>query len=53
MTLLFDNKQIIDKKQTLCEIAFCHFPVLIVVDGKDVCFDTFSEVEAFLNCVQH
>ena len=38
----FDNK-----KQALEELAFCHYPVTIEVDGKQYAFEWFSDVERF------
>jgi len=40
-------KQFENKKQALLELAFCHYPVRIEVDGKQYAFEWFSEVETF------
>jgi|GEM_PF-5377226 len=43
------DKQYDNKKQVLQELAFCHYPVTIEVDGKRFTFEWFSDVEKFVN----
>ncbi|MBR4800847.1 MAG: hypothetical protein IK048_04190 [Clostridia bacterium] len=47
MKIVILGKQFEDKKQALEELAFCHYPVTIEVDGKTYTFEWFSEVERF------
>ena len=42
------GKQFSDKGQALLELAFCHYPVSIIVDGEERTFEQFSDVEKFL-----
>lgn len=41
------GKQFDNKKQALLELAFCHYPVTIEVDGVEYFFEWFSKVEKF------
>ena len=47
ITILDTGKQFVNPKQALLELAFCHYPVRIEVDGKQYAFEWFSEVETF------
>lgn len=48
MIVIVDTeKRYKDKKQALLELAFCHYPVTVEVDGKRYTFEWFSEVETF------
>ena len=47
MRIVILGKQFENEKQALEELAFCHYPVTIEVDGKQYTFEWFSEVEAF------
>ncbi|MBQ3754855.1 MAG: hypothetical protein II867_01685 [Clostridia bacterium] len=47
MRIVIFGKQYDNKKQALSELAFCHYPVTIEVDGKSYTFEWFSDVEAF------
>lgn len=48
MTIEFENKVYQDKKQALCEFAFCHFPVTVKIDGNELSFDRFSDLEKYI-----
>ncbi len=48
MTIEFENKTYDDKKQALCELAFCHFPVTVKIDGEELRFDWFSDLEKYI-----
>ena len=48
MTIEFENKTYDDKKQALCEFAFCHFPVTVKIDGEELRFDWFSDLEKYI-----
>jgi len=45
---LENGKEFSDKKQALVELAFSHFPLTIIVDGKEYHFDWFSDLEKFI-----
>ena len=47
ITIVDTGKQFDNQKQALLELAFCHYPVRIEVDGKQYAFEWFSEVETF------
>lgn len=48
MTIIFDNKTFQDKKQALCELAFCRFPVSVIIDGNTLIFEEFSVLENYI-----
>lgn len=48
MTIEFENKVYADKKQALCEFAFCHYPLTLSIDGKRMTFEWFSELEKYI-----
>lgn len=48
MTIAIDNKVFTDKKQALCELAFCHFPVSVIIDGNALIFEEFSVLENYI-----
>lgn len=48
MTIEFENKTYDDKKQALCEFAFRHFPVTVKIDGEELRFDWFSDLEKYI-----
>lgn len=48
MTIAIDNKVFTDKKQALCELAFCHFPVSVIIDGNTLIFEEFSVLENYI-----
>ncbi len=48
MTIEFENKVYDDKKQALSEFAFCHFPVTVKIDGEELRFDWFSDLEKYI-----
>ncbi len=48
MIIEFDSKRYEDKRQALCELAFCHFPVRITIDGRECVFEEFSALEEYL-----
>ncbi len=48
MTIEFENKVYRDKKQALVELAFSHFPLTLKIDGNEVTFDWFSELEKYI-----
>lgn len=43
------NKIFNNKKQALNELAFCHYPVDVVIDGNLFVFEDFMSAEAYLN----
>ena len=48
MIVIVDSaKQFENKKQALWELAFCHYPVTIEVNGERRTFEWFSDVEKF------
>ncbi len=49
MKIEYQDKVYEDKRQALCEFAFCHFPLTITVDGESMTFDWFSDLENFVN----
>lgn len=46
------GKQYDTKKQALVELAFCHYPVRIEVNGKEYVFEWFSDVEKFFATIE-
>ena len=40
------------KKQVLIELAFCHYPVCVEVDGKEYVFEQFSDAEKFIKSLK-
>lgn len=41
-----------NKEQALSELAFCHYPVTVVTDGRVEEFSQFSDIEKrFADCV--
>ena len=45
MKIEFENKIYTDKKQALTEFAFCQYPLTLTIDGKQMTFDWFSDLE--------
>ena len=41
----FEGKTFQDKKQALNALAFCHYPVTVVVNGNTQTFDSFDKVK--------
>lgn len=41
------KKQFDNKKQALEELAFCHYPVTIEVNGEVLVFEWFSDIEKY------
>lgn len=48
MIIAFDKKTFCDKKQALCELAFCRFPVQITIDDIVLVFEDFSTLEKYI-----
>ena len=46
------GKQYDTKKQALLELAFCHYPVRVEVDGKEYVFEQFSDAEKFVKSLK-
>ena len=52
MIVIVDSaKQFESKKQALIELAFCHYPVTIEVNGEKHTFEWFSDVEKFFDAL--
>ena len=43
------GKQFDNKKQALLELAFCHYPVTVEIDGDVLTFEWFSDIENYFN----
>ncbi len=52
MTILYQQKQFLDKKQALIEFAFCKFPLTVNIDGEDMTFDQFSDLERYIKSLK-
>jgi len=48
MKIEFKNKIYTDKKQALTEFAFCHFPLSVKIDGNEMTFVWFSQLEEYI-----
>lgn len=48
MTIIVNDKTFSDKKQALCELAFCHFPLSVIIDCKTLTFEEFSVLEQYI-----
>ena len=48
MTIVYQDKTYSDKRQALCEFAFCHFPLTAEIDGDAMTFDCFSVLETYI-----
>lgn len=48
MKIEFENKIYTDKKQALTEFAFCHYPITLTIDGNQMTFDWFSQLEEYI-----
>lgn len=48
MKIEFENKIYTDKKQALTEFAFCHYPLTLTIDGNQMTFDWFSDLEKYV-----
>ena len=46
------DQQFEDKKQALLELAFCHYPVTVEVDGKRHVFEWFSDAQKFIENIE-
>ncbi|MGN0743816.1 MAG: hypothetical protein ACI4MZ_00870 [Christensenellales bacterium] len=49
MTIVYQDKVYTDKRQALCEFAFCRFPLDLTIDGEKMTFDWFSDLENYVN----
>jgi len=47
-----EGKKFDNIKQALLELAFCHYPVKVIIDDKDYVFDEFSKVEELLKSLE-
>ena len=48
MKIKYQSNEYTDKRQALCEFAFCHFPLTIQIDDETMTFDCFSSLESFI-----
>ena len=48
MKIEFENKIYTDKKQALTEFAFCHYPLSVKIDGNEMTFVWFSQLEEYI-----
>ena len=48
MKIEFENKIYTDKKQALTEFAFYHYPLTLTIDGNQMTFDWFSQLEEYI-----
>lgn len=44
----FEDKNYDNKKQALNALAFCHYPVKVIVDDKENTFHSFDEVREWV-----
>lgn len=47
MTIEVEGKVYQNKEQALCELAFCHYPITVTVDGESLIFEWFSDLENY------
>ena len=47
----FEGKTFQDKKQALNALAFCHYPVTVVINGNTQTFDSFDKVKDWVETI--
>ena len=48
MIIIINGKQFNDKAQAIIELAFCHYPVSVSINGTKKEFASFDEAKSFV-----
>ena len=48
MSIIIEGKQFNNKEQAIAELAFCHYPVVVEIDGEKKQFSSFDEARKFV-----
>ena len=48
MTIIIEGKEFNNKEQAIIELAFCHYPVVVEIDGDKQEFSSFDTAREFV-----
>ena len=48
MTIIIEGKEFNNKEQAIIELAFCHYPVVVEIDGDKQEFSSFDAAREFV-----
>ncbi len=48
MTIIIEGKEFNNKEQAIIELAFCHYPVVVEIDGENQEFSSFDAAREFV-----
>ena len=48
MIIIINGKQFSDKAQAIIELAFCHYPATVSINGIEKTFASFDEAKSFV-----
>ena len=48
MIIVINGKQFSDKAQAIIELAFCHYPATVSINGTEKKFASFDEAKSFI-----